>query len=372
MNRINCPGCGTGYQLDAGEMVVCQICQRELRASGKPAPQPTPVADDAPLLEAADEPESIPTAAPVSPSPSAPTPRAALPTAKPLSPPAQPPTRPAPASPAIPAATPRASVPAVASAATPTPVSHVAQAPPPAPPANPVPATGNYQPHHEYERRRRSPLVVGMLMLAMLLLCSIGIVLLAGVLSGKWDLRLELPVADSTDKNEGVTEVDSGDVVDQLSETDTWTNAAEKAIRIGQVKVKVVRAEWGTARGKDENNAVIETPDEYLQVSLRVENQKSSGIVYRSWYTQGSDRVHLRDDRGKSYSLVRFADVKKVRWHVDEEPLESRESIDDILIFQVPGDRASIKHFELELSPEATGTDWGYRFLLPRSMIQDF
>jgi hypothetical protein len=364
MSSITCPGCGTGYQIEAGQIVVCEICRRELHAPDEPSQQPAPVENNDPLLEAADEPP-----APDVPASPAATPHA-IPTAKPLAPETRA-KRPAPAAHTIPTATPIAdATTAVKAVATVTAVSPAVQ-PPQAETfdtANEFVGESDSYTHYEYERQRRSPLSAGLMLLAMLLLSGIAAVLLVAVLTGKLDLRIESPQPEQQPPPEAV----AADVVNQTRDTGEWTNAAEKALRINQIRVRVVRAEWGHARGKDESNAVVISPGEYLTIALNIENQKSEDIVYRSWYTHGSERVRLKDDRGNSYALVHFGDVQKVRWHVDEQPLEPLNDLNDVLIFQIPGDRSGIQHFELELSPEATGTQWGYRFLVPRSMIRDF
>ncbi len=69
-----------------------------------------------------------------------------------------------------------------------------------------------------------------------------------------------------------------------------------------------------------------------------------------------------------------FRSVAGVRGHTDQAELEHRESVSDVVIFEIPSrlDRREIRYFRLELPAEAYGGSGIYRFQISRHAAQGF
>ena len=166
----------------------------------------------------------------------------------------------------------------------------------------------------------------------------------------------------------------------QSDEPHDWLRVGEGAILLGKTQVQVMRAEWGEARGKDEYGAVVISDEQYLQIIVRVENNSSEPIHYRSWYgnefptDDGVLRVELHDQLQRDIPWKVFEEFERVRWHLPEATIEPWKMIEDVIIFQLPPDvdPATVEYVRLSLPAAALGREGFYYFELPRDMIEDF
>jgi ribosomal protein S27E len=161
-----------------------------------------------------------------------------------------------------------------------------------------------------------------------------------------------------------------------------WTDAAQRAQRLGQLEVKVVRAKYGAVRAKDLNNEVITTDDSnLLAVTVSVLNRGNRPRAYSSWYAGGQQDTagvalvpELWDDQGRGYALLRFDDVSSIEGQQLADEIQPHHDVQDTVVFLVPADvdRTKIKFFRLSLPAHAIGTADFCRFEIPVSMIRDF
>lgn len=159
-----------------------------------------------------------------------------------------------------------------------------------------------------------------------------------------------------------------------------WTDASQKSLRLDRVKVRVDRADYGEVRGKDARNTVIVSGENYLILTLNVQNQRGEPIEYRSWYggqfasPAGPRFARLTDSKGRPFEMIQFGDVSRVKGHTAEASLSPNDEVEDVLIFVIPPEvkRELIPHFKLELPAEAVGVEGTFRFEVPRDMIIDF
>jgi hypothetical protein len=152
-------------------------------------------------------------------------------------------------------------------------------------------------------------------------------------------------------------------------------------VSINSVSVDVDYVEYGEVRAKDASRrVVVSDAKDYLQIFLTITNRASQPIRYSSWYGSTFDSggsgvsASLVDDQGRSYEMRNFRSVSGVRGHTDRADLKHRESVSDVVIFEIPStlNRREIRYFRLELPAEAYGRSGVYRFQIPRRAAQGF
>jgi len=147
------------------------------------------------------------------------------------------------------------------------------------------------------------------------------------------------------------------------------------------VAVDVDYVEYGEVRARDARNRVIVSDTKsYLQIYLNIKGLSPQSVQYTSWYgnTFSSDGEQvgatLVDDQGRSYPMRQFRGVSGVRGHTAKAVLTYKETVHDIVIFDVPAtiDRRAIRYFRLELPAAAYGGSGCYRFEIPVDAIHGF
>lgn len=163
-----------------------------------------------------------------------------------------------------------------------------------------------------------------------------------------------------------------------------WTDAStNRAQRIGGIKVKVTRVEFGEVLAKDLSSTVQSSEGSFLQIFVRVENGTQEEVTYQSWYGNmfelGEKRfvATLVDSENRKYQMITFGDASAVRGHSREAVLRTRNTggekkhVDDVLIFDVPQNIVpeQVEYFRLDLPAAAVGQSGRFRFQIPGSMI---
>lgn len=162
----------------------------------------------------------------------------------------------------------------------------------------------------------------------------------------------------------------------------SWADASRGiVVSINDVAVRVDYAGYGAVRAKNEQNEVIVSDQSnYLQIYLDIKNHGPSLRNYTSWYGQsfltpdGEVAATVVDDQGRQYEMTRFTHVHSVKGHTPEAMLADKDSVKDVVIFEIPEgvNRAAIHYFQLELPAACYGGRGVYRFEIPAGFIQDF
>jgi hypothetical protein len=161
-----------------------------------------------------------------------------------------------------------------------------------------------------------------------------------------------------------------------------WTDASQRAQRLGHLEVKVQRVKYGAVRAKDLNNEVITTDDNNLvAITVSVLNRSDQSCPFHSWYAGGlTDDAsaellpELADDAGRAFDLLRFDDVSSIEGQRLADEIEPRHEVQDTVVFLLPTDvdRTTIRYFHLTLPAHAIGSADFFRFEIPVGMIMDF
>lgn len=159
-----------------------------------------------------------------------------------------------------------------------------------------------------------------------------------------------------------------------------WTDASRYAVRIGGVKVKVNRVEFGEIRARNQDNEVQTSEDDsFFQLFLTIENQKSQTFSYTSWY--GNEFIvdevarvaQLTDDQGRAYPMLVFRDALNIHGHTPQAELDRRDSLGDTLVFEIPAEVEldDVEFFRLQLPGAALQKTGSIRFEIPGEMLKD-
>ena len=108
--------------------------------------------------------------------------------------------------------------------------------------------------------------------------------------------------------------------------------------------------------------------DDLLMVKLDLLNKNpTKKVEYHSWgaevFSLGGDSVTLKDDFGNSYKQISFGFGSFPVGAVSSESLYPNKSVTDVLVFQVPVDKAT--YLDLELPAKNYGCEGMIRFRIP-------
>lgn len=157
-----------------------------------------------------------------------------------------------------------------------------------------------------------------------------------------------------------------------------WSDVSKNASQtIGGVAVKVVQVSVGKARARDESNRVVFTGNDYLRIGIEVESFKEAPFEYVSWYGRqieqfdGPDRVRLYDAEDNELSPHVFADVRSLEGHTPRKTLESRDSVRDVLFFDLPEGKTvdDLGDLRLTIPHDSQKGNAKYGFAIPNAMI---
>jgi Domain of unknown function (DUF4352) len=98
--------------------------------------------------------------------------------------------------------------------------------------------------------------------------------------------------------------------------------------------------------------------DAYLVIPLTIKNTSDGKKVdYQSWMGDriGDKHAKLTDDLGNNYRVIDFGIFNKPDGHTEGDAIYPGKSLSDVLVFEVPTDKA--KSFDLELPGDNLGLD---------------
>jgi len=247
----------------------------------------------------------------------------------------------------------------------------------PTSPARTAPPIATGQPPQEEAEEEEPPVVRrrGGFWLQILLLFIVAGVVVAGVLAVV--LTREKQKAGGDAGEAGETVVDHATLPSASDER--WVDATKVTLSHHAVKVKVLRADYGPVRTRDEDGKlIIDEEHSYLTIALTLRNTSERPRNYRSWYgskfrVEGKQRTaDLHDSEGREYPFQRFPRTSAVQGHVPDAVLERPGITYDAIIFEVPADvdRSTVDALYLELPGQAFESDNVLRFRIPTSMIE--
>jgi hypothetical protein len=149
---------------------------------------------------------------------------------------------------------------------------------------------------------------------------------------------------------------------------ETWAGA-DSTVTIGGVRVRLVETIIGKVPLRDILKKDTSSADELLKVMVEITNTSGTKkIDYRTWsgaaISLERDYATLKDDHGNSYKRITFSlGTYPVAAVERGESIYPNQSLRDVLVFELPTDRAT--HLNLELPSRNFGGDGMVRFRLP-------
>jgi hypothetical protein len=150
-----------------------------------------------------------------------------------------------------------------------------------------------------------------------------------------------------------------------------WIDASSKTVVVGNSVISIPSAQVGpvalaTLTGPGESDKP------YLAITVRVRNTDSTRrLPYRRWSKEalfGSPPATLADEFGNQYRHVTFGIDQVVGQQRQQVHVNPGESVDDLLVFEVPIPRA--RSVFLTLAAEEIDSRGVIRFRLPESMFR--
>jgi hypothetical protein len=153
------------------------------------------------------------------------------------------------------------------------------------------------------------------------------------------------------------------------SQNEQWPSA-DSVIRHGDVELRILEAKIGHVPltpflGRTEER---QTDEALLRIEIEIANvSQTKKIDYLSF--NADDEQRLTDNFGNTYRLVDFGSLSsRPIGSVRVGPIYPGEKLRDVLVFQVPIDRA--EHLDLDLPGVYVDGDGRIRVRIPASMIQ--
>ena len=150
-----------------------------------------------------------------------------------------------------------------------------------------------------------------------------------------------------------------------------WANARD-AVQQGDVRVKVTSVKVDFAEVESFRDA-SKSEDKLLLIGLHVDNLSDAkklnfrGFAGSQFDFSGDSRPMLEDNLGNVYKRINFG-VDRIIGQVQSESVYPGKSVDDLLVFEVPVDKA--KSLRLELPASAFGGEGKLRIEIPAEMIE--
>lgn len=157
-----------------------------------------------------------------------------------------------------------------------------------------------------------------------------------------------------------------------------WIDAATKSARVDAIRVKIERVAIMPVRGRDAQQRIQSSGDtQYLHLFLKVTSERPEEVTYQSWYGNAFEEndsrtvAELSDDAQGKYPMMIFDDVESVQGHTKSARLSMRDSITDVIIFELPAsfDVDKIESWKISLPLQALGQSDILRFEIPVSML---
>lgn len=154
----------------------------------------------------------------------------------------------------------------------------------------------------------------------------------------------------------------------------SWT-LADKVVRLGDLKVQITETTIGKVQLKDIFREDATSKEDFLIVKLELRNlNPTKKVEYRSWagedFSLGHDHAALIDNFNNRYKRIGFGlgsyPVGAVK---GSESLYPNKSVTDVLVFELPLDRAT--YLELELPASNYGCEGMIRFRIPKYMYDE-
>jgi hypothetical protein len=149
---------------------------------------------------------------------------------------------------------------------------------------------------------------------------------------------------------------------------------ASQPIQRGDVRVRIDSVKIGIVPLVGFNDTAGASKDRLLMVALTIENTSTTQkIDFRGFAVNDfglSDAATLEDNHGNFYRRVGFGYTDYPKGQVRAaESIYPGKSLTDLLVFEVPIDKA--ESLVLELPAKTVGADWAtnFRFQIPASMI---
>lgn len=186
------------------------------------------------------------------------------------------------------------------------------------------------------------------------------------------------PAADGTDGPASEpSDVPAGDNAvakprEPKSEGPQWASARD-AVQQGQVRVKVTSVKVDFAEVKTFGDP-SKSEDKLLLIGLHLDNLSDAkkldfrGFAGEQFDFSGESKPNLEDNLGNVYKRINFGATARIVGQAQSESVYPGKSIDDLLVFEVPVDKA--KSLRLELPAAAFGGEGKLRIEIPAEMIE--
>jgi hypothetical protein len=132
---------------------------------------------------------------------------------------------------------------------------------------------------------------------------------------------------------------------------EVWAIAGKEPARIGDIEVRVISIEADFMRGKDAFGDIT-SKEKVLVIRIEIDNlSDTKKIDYLGWVRDRLlvDRATLKDDLGNIYRPVSFGGfgIRIEGQHPDGGSIYPSKSISDVLMFELPVEKANVLKLEL-------------------------
>jgi len=163
----------------------------------------------------------------------------------------------------------------------------------------------------------------------------------------------------------------TGSAKEPPAATPQWASARQ-AVRQGHMQIKIKKCAFGkvaVASVMDES----ESKGSLLAITLDITNlSETKKVTYRTWrggdFVIKRDYATLTDSFGNSYQRITFGFSTKPKGAVASESVYPAKTIQDVLVFEAPIEKA--EHLRLELPAENVGGKGMFRLQIPKDMIE--
>lgn len=180
-------------------------------------------------------------------------------------------------------------------------------------------------------------------------------------------------VCSGLDEMESQMHQQQADAFGESTETQQVFLDARKPAVLGNVQVEVIGATAGLVPlDRRITGGSTSSEESLLSISLRITNlSDSKKLSYSTWRDTTSflstDVCSLRDNFDNTYRRVGFPFSASIRGSTDSDSIYPGESIEDVLVFELPVDSAS--ELFLTLPGQKVGERGEFRLLLDPSLI---
>jgi hypothetical protein len=176
---------------------------------------------------------------------------------------------------------------------------------------------------------------------------------------------------DESGHRKGDLDSQGGQATGNDAQQSQWIDASKQATRHGDVVVRVTSVTIDFVKGRTFRE--FSSQEKLLLIRLQIDNVSDGRkLDYKSWSDSHSiladEAAQLTDSLNNRYKRVTFGIASSIEGQVDSESIYPGKSINDLLVFEVPVEKA--EYLRLELPAKNFGGTGRIRIQIPKEMIR--